>query len=98
MPIDNMPVAVVTGAARDIGLALVRTFLANGYRIIAVVRQKEDVDKISAIDPQHILAINCDISRKWLCNKTVCLPIFICFFDRKVIEKNSNRQKRQQRH
>lgn len=32
-PVDQRPVAIVSGGSRGLGLALVRDFLANGYRV-----------------------------------------------------------------
>ncbi|MGC1175198.1 SDR family NAD(P)-dependent oxidoreductase [Polaromonas sp.] len=59
-----LPVAVVTGGARGIGLAMGRWFLENGYRVVLV-----DIDAgtlaqaAGALDRSgHVLAIHCDVS------------------------------------
>jgi NAD(P)-dependent dehydrogenase (short-subunit alcohol dehydrogenase family) len=57
-------VALVTGAARGIGLATTKRFLADGWRValLDVERQSLD-DAVAALaDPEHTLAIHCDVS------------------------------------
>jgi len=58
------PVAVVTGGARGIGLAIGQWFLAHGYRVALL-----DIDEgtlsqavTELNDPQHVLAVHCDVS------------------------------------
>jgi meso-butanediol dehydrogenase / (S,S)-butanediol dehydrogenase / diacetyl reductase len=58
------PVAVVTGAARGIGLAIARRFLAKGYRVALL-----DIDRKTLVatdkrlaDPERVLALVCDVS------------------------------------
>ena len=60
----DAPVAVVTGAARGIGLAITRWFLAAGHRVALI-----DIDGVtlaaaaSALaEPQRVLAITADVS------------------------------------
>lgn len=60
------PVAVVTGAARGIGLAITRWFLARGHRVALL---DVDVDTLEGAARQlatefgdHVLAITCDVS------------------------------------
>lgn len=57
-------VAVITGAARGIGLAIARTFLDAGYRVVLL-----DIDSVelqiaaTALEPADaVLSIECDIS------------------------------------
>ncbi len=61
---DVMPVAVVTGAARGIGLASSQWFLARGYRVAMI-----DTDGAALCeaatglgDASRVLAIECDVS------------------------------------
>ncbi len=58
------PVAVVTGGARGIGLAIGQWFLARGYRVALI-----DIDRatlqgaVAALNhPDHLLAVPCDVS------------------------------------
>jgi len=59
------PVAVVTGGARGIGLAVAQWFLAHGYRVAlwdidgATLAQ---TDRALA-DPERVLAVVCDVSQ-----------------------------------
>ena len=61
---DKLPVAVVTGGARGIGLAIGQWFLANGYRIALI-----DIDgatlantAVALHDPDRVLCLTCDVS------------------------------------
>lgn len=61
---DIDKVAVVTGAARGIGLAVARAFLAQGWRVALV-----DIDGATLTDtcdrlaqPAHVLALECDVA------------------------------------
>ncbi|HEY9869608.1 MAG TPA: SDR family NAD(P)-dependent oxidoreductase [Candidatus Obscuribacterales bacterium] len=56
------PVAVVTGAARGIGRALVDELKSRGYLVVAVVRNLADVRELFMLDPQNILPVRCDVS------------------------------------
>ena len=57
-------VAIVTGAARGIGLACVKWFLAHGYRVAALDVDNEELLKISATldEPARVLALHCDVA------------------------------------
>lgn len=54
-------VAVVTGAGRGIGFALVEEFLRRGYKVICAVRNAEDVQKLCSLDANNVVAVECDI-------------------------------------
>lgn len=60
--VPNGKTAVVTGAARGIGRALVDNLYARGYTVVAVVRNLADVEQLSALAPGKILPIRCDIT------------------------------------
>ena len=65
MPASASPVAVVTGGARGIGLAVAQWFLTHGHRVglwdndAITLRATE-----AALDaPSRVLAIHCDVSQ-----------------------------------
>jgi meso-butanediol dehydrogenase/(S,S)-butanediol dehydrogenase/diacetyl reductase len=59
-----LPVAVVTGAARGIGLATVRWFLANGHRVAMLDIDTKELAKAASAhqDDSRVLALPCDVS------------------------------------
>jgi NAD(P)-dependent dehydrogenase (short-subunit alcohol dehydrogenase family) len=62
------PVAVVTGAARGIGLATTRWFLNQGYRVVLIDNDATTLAQTSATLKQDVsdiaLAIACDVSNE----------------------------------
>ncbi len=57
-------VALVTGAARGIGLATAKRFLAEGWRV-ALLDIENDLLQgamVEIANPEHTLALNCDVS------------------------------------
>jgi NAD(P)-dependent dehydrogenase (short-subunit alcohol dehydrogenase family) len=56
--------ALVTGAARGIGLATAKRFLADGWRVALLDIERALLDDAVAAlrDPEHTLAIHCDVS------------------------------------
>ena len=62
---ESSPVALVTGGARGIGLAVAHWFLAHGHRVAlldidAATLARTDAD---LADPQRVLAVHGDVSR-----------------------------------
>lgn len=57
-----MAVAVVTGAARGIGRALVDAFVARDYKVAAIVRSAEDVPVLAELH-NNVFPYKCDITR-----------------------------------
>ena len=57
-------VAVVTGGARGIGLAIARWFLTHGYRVVLVDIDAETLGRTEAAlaRPHDVLALHCDVS------------------------------------
>jgi len=57
-------VAVVTGAARGIGLAITRRFLAAGWRVAMIDDHADNLRRESAAlaDPARVLAVECDVA------------------------------------
>lgn len=62
---SNSPVAVVTGGARGIGLAIAKWFLARDYRValldVEATTLKTTEAELNA--PDRVLALTCDISK-----------------------------------
>lgn len=61
---STAPVAVVTGAARGIGLAVANWFLAQGHRVALLDIDKTTLATAAAglANDAHVLALNCDVS------------------------------------
>jgi NAD(P)-dependent dehydrogenase (short-subunit alcohol dehydrogenase family) len=61
---STAPVAVVTGAARGIGLAIAQWFLANGHRVALLDIDRKELAAAARHleDPARVLAIACDVS------------------------------------
>jgi meso-butanediol dehydrogenase / (S,S)-butanediol dehydrogenase / diacetyl reductase len=61
----TFPVAVVTGGARGIGLAVAQWFLARDYRVALIDIDAETLRKAEAelADPERVLAVNHDVSK-----------------------------------
>ena len=63
---DSTPVAVVTGAARGIGLAIARWFLARGQRVALLDIDAATLDvagrELALAFPGQVLAIVADVS------------------------------------
>src|SRR5258705_7960294 len=64
MPPALQKVALVTGAARGIGLATVKRFLAEGWRVALLDIEDELLHAAVAAlaNPDHTLALHCDVS------------------------------------
>ncbi len=64
--LETLPVAVVTGGARGIGLAIGQWFLANGYRIALLDVDEATLDKTAADlhHPSKVLCVPCDVSNE----------------------------------
>jgi NAD(P)-dependent dehydrogenase (short-subunit alcohol dehydrogenase family) len=63
MPTET-PTAVITGAARGIGLEVARTFLANGYRVALLDIDGAELRRAAADleNADAVLAIECDVA------------------------------------
>lgn len=61
---DQHRVAIITGAARGIGLATAKRFLTEGIRVALIDNDKNTLDAaVAAIDrPDAVLAIDCDVA------------------------------------
>lgn len=60
----SLPVAVITGGARGIGLAMGRWFLAHGHRVVLVDLDESTLAQAAAAlnRPGQVLALTCDVS------------------------------------
>lgn len=62
MNTNNSPLtAIVTGAARGIGLATTQLFLAKGYQVAMVDRDAEELLR-AAQALQNVLTVDCNVS------------------------------------
>jgi meso-butanediol dehydrogenase / (S,S)-butanediol dehydrogenase / diacetyl reductase len=61
----SCPVAVVTGAARGIGLSIGKWFLRHGYSVGLLDVDGDALARASAglADPEHVMAIDCNVSK-----------------------------------
>lgn len=61
---SSAPVAVITGGARGIGLAIGEWFLAQGHRIALLDIDRATLDATASrlADPSRVLAVACDVS------------------------------------
>ena len=64
MPESLHKIALVTGAARGIGLATAKRFLSEGWRVALLDIDAETLDKAVAelAQPEATLALACDVS------------------------------------
>jgi NAD(P)-dependent dehydrogenase (short-subunit alcohol dehydrogenase family) len=60
----SKPVAVVTGGARGIGLAIAQRFLSQGHRVALFDIDGETLSRTAVMlnETDHVLAIHCDVS------------------------------------
>lgn len=63
---QNFPVAVVTGGARGIGLAIGQWFWGNGYRIALLDIDEATLAKTAGglHNPESVLCLPCDVSNE----------------------------------
>ena len=63
MTASSSPVAVVTGGARGIGLAVAQWFLTHGHRVALWDNAALRATEAALDDPSRVLAIHCDVSQ-----------------------------------
>ena len=71
--LSDQQVAIVTGAARGIGLACATWFLAHGYRVALLDIDNAELIKASAAlkESTRVLALHCDVSSPAGVNTTI---------------------------
>jgi NAD(P)-dependent dehydrogenase (short-subunit alcohol dehydrogenase family) len=57
-----MPSALVTGAARGIGRSIVIRLAANGWHVVAGVRNEQDAAAITAVEPRLVSPVLLDVT------------------------------------
>lgn len=57
-------VAIVTGASRGLGRAMVVALAEQGMKVVAVARSMDELQKLQATAPDQIKAIQCDMMDK----------------------------------
>jgi len=57
-----MPTALVTGASRGIGRGIVEHLAARGWDVIAGVRNQQDADAVTKLDPQRVSSVILDVT------------------------------------
>jgi meso-butanediol dehydrogenase / (S,S)-butanediol dehydrogenase / diacetyl reductase len=64
-PQNTRPVAVVTGGARGIGLAIAKWFLAHDYRVALFDVESATLNQTDSDlnNPDNVLALRCDVSK-----------------------------------
>src|SRR5215468_2112225 len=64
MPASSQKVALVTGAARGIGLATAKRFLAEGWRVALLdIEDKLLQGAVATLErPERTLALHCDVA------------------------------------
>jgi meso-butanediol dehydrogenase / (S,S)-butanediol dehydrogenase / diacetyl reductase len=62
---SSIPVAVVTGGARGIGLAVAQMFLAQGHRVALLDIDAQTLARTNTLlnDPERVLALHTDVSK-----------------------------------
>ena len=61
---SSHPVAIITGAARGIGLACAKWFLARGYRVALLDIDNAELQQAGAAlrESARVLALHCDVA------------------------------------
>ena len=61
---SEQPVAIITGAARGIGLACAQWFLVHGYRVAVLDVDNDELLRASAElgEPARLLTVHCDVA------------------------------------
>ncbi len=64
-PTTTRPIAIVTGGARGIGLAIARWFLSRNHGVALIDIDAATLARTEAelADPERVLALHCDVSR-----------------------------------
>ena len=68
---ENLPVAIVTGASRGIGSAIARQLASDGYRVVAVARSESMLTAVVQSLPTSSVAVPIDLCRPDAARQTI---------------------------
>ena len=68
-------VAIVTGASRGLGRAMVVALVEQGMKVVAVARSMDELQQLQSTAPDHIKAIQCDMMDRTAVTKLPAMAV-----------------------